>query len=111
MVHCNEARGGKKDLVASFQLRGFPLFSFSKEGVERGGMMDFTGSQVETASLLGVRGYVAHPIAHRPLEERRGERGVAVDHAPRNRISANLRSCRRKEPAICRQDAKETHAP
>ena len=53
MVHCNETRGGKKDLVASFQLRGFPLFSFSKAGMERGGMMDFTGSQVETASLLG----------------------------------------------------------
>jgi putative transposase len=49
-------------------------------------MGNFKGSQVERESILGaVRWYVASPISYRPLEERRGERGGAVDHSTLNR--------------------------
>jgi putative transposase len=48
--------------------------------------MDFKGSHLEKEiSLWGVRWYVAYPLSYRQREEMRGERGVAVDHAPLNR--------------------------
>ena len=72
--------------VASFQLRGFPLFSFSEDGVEGGGMIDFKGSHFEKEIILwGVRWYMAYPISYRQLEEMMGERGVAVDYSTLNR--------------------------
>jgi len=49
-------------------------------------MLDFKGSQFEREIILwGVRWYVAYPISYRQLEERMGERGVAVDHSTLNR--------------------------
>jgi putative transposase len=49
-------------------------------------MTDFKGSQFEREIILwGVRWYVAYPISYRQLEERMGERGVAVDHSTLNR--------------------------
>src|SRR5215218_2073833 len=55
-------------------------------GWRRGGMIDFKGSQFEKDIIVwGVRWYVAYPISYRQLEEMRGERGVAVDHATLNR--------------------------
>ena len=49
-------------------------------------MSDFKGSHFEREIILwGGRWYVAYPLSYRPLEERRGERGVAVDHATLNR--------------------------
>ena len=51
-----------------------------------GGVMDFKGSHFEKEIILwGVRWYVAYPISYRQLEERMGERGVAVDHSTLNR--------------------------
>ena len=49
-------------------------------------MIDFKGSHFEKEIILwGVRWYVAYPISYRQLEERMGERGVAVDHSTLNR--------------------------
>ena len=49
-------------------------------------MVDFKGSQFERDIILwAVRWYVAYPLSYRQLEERMGERGVAVDHSPLNR--------------------------
>jgi putative transposase len=52
----------------------------------RGGRSDCKGSQFEKDLILwGVRWDVAYPISYRQLEEMRGERGVAVEHATLNR--------------------------
>ena len=49
-------------------------------------MIDFKGSQFEKDNIVwGVRWYVAYPISYRQLEEMRGERGGAGDHATLNR--------------------------
>jgi putative transposase len=49
-------------------------------------MSDCKGSQFEKDLILwGVRWDVAYPISYRQLEEMRGERGVAVEHATLNR--------------------------
>ena len=48
--------------------------------------MNFKGSQFEREIILwAVRWYVAYPLSYRQLEERMGERGMAVDHATLNR--------------------------
>ncbi len=48
--------------------------------------MNFKGRHFEREILLwAVRWYVAYSISYRQLEERMGERGVAVDHSTLNR--------------------------
>ena len=52
----------------------------------RGGRSEFKGSQGEREIILwGVRWDGAYPISDRQLEDLRGERGGAGDHATRNR--------------------------
>jgi putative transposase len=69
-------------------------------------MIDFKGRHFAKDLILwGVRWYGAYPISYRQLEERRQERGVAVDPSTLNRgvikdAPEVEQQCRRRQPPV-----------